>query len=379
MAVCPIATTDTTPAGLLQAYSGEDEEFYGLDEEVSEMSSNEQSCSDLDELSDSDPDSEALCRSFSAQEDSDEMLIGDQDAEKKFVRDILQRGCGCSFNCYEQFSLENVIHIRLQMQELEKPLRDFYLLGKLQVLGKGTDASVSHARQTLSTKRRRVTYQYAYDHRIVCKGAFCFLHCIGEKILKNLRKHLVDNGVTPREHGNKGRLPPNAFSFDTVDFVTNYARVFGLPQPAARRGRASTAPIYLPASEGYNTIHCKYVDACTESEKRAAKYHAFRQIWLQCIPHIQFMTPRTDVCHHCENYRVLISKAVCEDDKLRLAQEFKVHVDEAQNERQHYLDSMKKAEDSGSAPAATTPLTLLRCFKFLTMLDRLVHFTLKFP
>ena len=62
MAVCPIVTTDATPAGLLQAYSGEDEEFYGLDEEGSQMSSNKQLCSDEDELSDSDLESEALRR-----------------------------------------------------------------------------------------------------------------------------------------------------------------------------------------------------------------------------------------------------------------------------------------------------------------------------
>ena len=37
-----------------------------------------------------------------------------------------------------------------------------------------------------------------------------------EKILKNLPKHLKPNGAIPRTHGNKGKLPPNAFSFDTV-------------------------------------------------------------------------------------------------------------------------------------------------------------------
>ena len=195
-----------------------------------------------------------------------------------------------------------------------------------------------------------MTYQYTYDHRVLCKEAFCFLHCIGEKILKNLQKHLKDNGITEREHGNKGRLPPNAFTFETVryivDFILNYARVFGLPQPAARRGRASAAPVYLSASEGYNTVHQKYVEACVASGKRAAKYHSFRSIWLQCVPHIRFMTPRTDVCHYCEDYRVLISKAVSEVDKIKLTQEFKAHVEVAQKERQHYLDSMKKAEEN---------------------------------
>ena len=183
-------------------------------------------------------------------------------------------------------------------------LRLTYLLGKLQVLGKGSDDSVSHARKTASSKRQRVTYQYAYDHRVVCKEGFLYLHSIGEKVLKNLQKHLKENGVTQREHGNKGRLPPNAFSFETVqDFIVNYATVFGLLQPAARRGRAGKAPIYLPASEGYNTVHGKYLEACLASGKQAAKYHSFRSIWLQCLPHIQFMTPRTDVCHYCEEYR----------------------------------------------------------------------------
>ena len=54
-------------------------------------------------------------------------------------------------------------------------------------------------------------------------------------------------------------------------FYTFHATVFGLPQPAARRGRASTAPVFLPASEGYNTVHCKYVVACVASGKQAAK------------------------------------------------------------------------------------------------------------
>ena len=68
--------------------------------------------------------------------------------------------------------------------------------------------------------------------------------------------------------------------------------------------------------------------------------YSVRQIWLQCAPHIQFMTPRTDVCQHCENYQVLISKAITEGDKLTLTQQFKEHVDLAQKECQ-YLRCIK--------------------------------------
>ena len=104
------------------------------------------------------------------------------------------------------------------MLELQKPKKDMLLLGKLQVSGNTSDV-IQHARQAKSAKRRRVTYQYAYDSRSVCKGAFCFLHCVGAKVLKNLQQHLKENGPIPRDHGNCGRLPPNAFSYNTVDYL----------------------------------------------------------------------------------------------------------------------------------------------------------------
>ena len=153
----------------------------------------------------------------------------------------------------------------------------------------------------------------------------------------------------------------------------NYATTFGLPQPAAKRGRAGEAPVYLPASEGYNTVQQKYVEACLTSGKHAAKYHSFRHIWLQCLPHVQFMTPRTDVCHYCEEYRVLIVKAISENDKVRLAQEFKEHVAEAQKERQYYLDSIKRGEGSITSISDGPPSYCHYTFDFAQMLQVPYH------
>ena len=164
---------------------------------------------------------------------------------------------------------------------------------------------------------------------------------------------MKEQGIVPRDHGNKGRLPHNAFSFDTtkavVDYIINYATYFGLPQPAARRGRAQKAPVYLPASEGYDKVNSKYLESCVASGKTTVKYHSFRLIWLQCVPHIKFMTPRTDVCNTCETYRMQITHATREVDKLSLSQQFKDHVVKAQVERQYYLDCMQRAEKSISS------------------------------
>ena len=171
--------------------------------------------SDEDELGGTDTESEEAPCAFEAQSDSDEVMITNMNDDQRLVRHHMREGCVCSFKCYSQFTDDEGFHIRLQMQELERSQRDFVLLGKLQVLGKGADTSVSHSRKT-SSKLQRVTYQYAYDHCIVYKSAFCFLHCIGEKDLKNFHKHLKDHSIIPHEHGNKGRLPPNAFTFDRL-------------------------------------------------------------------------------------------------------------------------------------------------------------------
>ena len=95
-------------------------------------------------------------------------------------------------NCYQQFSIDEVFHIQLQMLKLEKCERDMLVLDKLQVMAKSTD-SVSHARKVTAAKCQRVIHSYCH----VCKTAFCFIHNTGEKILKNLQKHLQNYDVIP--------------------------------------------------------------------------------------------------------------------------------------------------------------------------------------
>ena len=68
-------------------------------------------------------------------------------------------GCGCSSNCYSQFSFDELYLIRIQMNELEKSEKDMLLLGKLQIIGRSDD--VKHARKTTDTKRQRITFSYA--------------------------------------------------------------------------------------------------------------------------------------------------------------------------------------------------------------------------
>jgi len=175
------------------------------------------------------------------------------------------------------------------MRELTKIERDMFLIGKLHLLIRDPLA-ISHARSFKAVKKQRLTVAYAFDHRRICQKAFCFLHDIGEFALHALRKHVNEAGPVPREHGSKGRKAYNAYPFEVVStavaFIKNYASVFGLPRPAAPRGRANQAPTYLPAHQNYKLVHQKYQDACTKENKPFMHYRSFLDTWHQCVPQL---------------------------------------------------------------------------------------------
>ena len=102
----------------------------------------------------------------------------------------------------------------------------------------------------------------------------------------------------PREHGLLGHVPATTYPFDVVSdaaqFIKNFAEINGIPQPAARSGRAKNPPVYLPASLNYKIVHLKYVEACQlkDSHAKFLAYKTFVNVWKKCLPDIIFMTPR---------------------------------------------------------------------------------------
>ena len=100
--------------------------------------------------------------------------------------------------------------------------------------------------------------------------------------------HLLENGVVPRVHGNKGGKPKHALTFPEVDncakFMKRHADIYGLPQPAPLRGRDDQPPVYLPASSNYKSVHIEYVTACG-NEIRPLGLTSFREVWHQCFKH----------------------------------------------------------------------------------------------
>ena len=352
MALLNAATMIVSDAETLQLIEEFESDFYGADEQSCDRSFRRSTPEDDDEyLSPTEYDADTR-RSIEKVGQNDAQGQSVCDDEVAVIASEFESGCGCKEQCYKQFGVEEICEFRLSLKELDKHERDLFLMGKLQTLIKDP-STVTHARSSKAVlKKQRLRVMYAFDHRIVCQHAFCFIHDIGDFTLRSLKKHISEAGPCPREHGSKGRKPHNAYPFDViqnaVEFVKNYAHVFGLPQPAAPRGRANQAPTYLPASQNHKIIHAKYPSACMQDEKSFMQYRSFLDVWHQCIPHIVFMTPRTDVCHYCEDYRIAIQGAVTDSDKTTLVAEFGEHLEEAQKERDAYLAAIEKAKKAST-------------------------------
>ena len=258
----------------------------------------------------------------------------------------LRSVCGCANECFKQFQEKDIIdHIWL-IRDLEKNEKELQIMTVLQSVG-------VHSSETRRGDRKRSVYQYRFNSKKVCRNAFLVLYDIHDFTLRSLITHIHEHGVTPRVHGNKGRRPKHALSFDDVKRVVTYLQTYaeeqGMPQPAAPRGRADIPPIFLHSSLTKAVVHKTYVTSLSDQDTRIVKLSAFKNIWKSCVPHIQIASPRMDVCATCETRRKDIMDAVTENEKLAATENMRKHLLCAQKERDLYLELLQKSKNGYQA------------------------------
>lgn len=112
---------------------------------------------------------------------------------------------------------------------------------------------------TKNKKRKRAAFEYSFEGRSVCSGAFRYMYNLGSREFRNLHVQFhLQNGVVPRVLDNKGRRPQHALSFAKIEncakFIKRFGGIHGLPQPAPLLGRDDQPPVNLPASSNYKSV-----------------------------------------------------------------------------------------------------------------------------
>ena len=151
--------------------------------------------------------------------------------EEKTMSDFLNKGCGCKWKCHTTLDIHAIRERRTTCAELSKTELDMVLLGQLAASETGT-----HAQRARST--------FHFQGKRICRATFLLLHGIGEKRFKNIKKHFSEKGLSPRGHGNQGRVPHNAITLDdarlAVKFLYEYAEMHAILLPGRIPGYRRT-------------------------------------------------------------------------------------------------------------------------------------------
>ena len=240
----------------------------------------------------------------------------------------------CKTECLKNFDAGGIQELQLSLAEMTRDEKDLVVLGLLE------SCHCSGAETTKGKKRERNWFSYSYKSKSICATAFRKIFDVGTKQFENLKTHLQLHGPVPRIHGNRCRRPKHALTYPAVEkvatFLKAYAKRFGIPHPAPLHGRADMPPVFLPAGMAKPSIHAIYSASCEEGGCQSVGRVSFQRVWKLCMPHIVIMTPRTDVCPHCERLRRQVVAAVTEAEKLGAASSLSEHNQGAPLVRDHY-------------------------------------------
>ena len=237
--------------------------------------------------------------------------------EEDDIHEFVNHGCSCSLgpgggNCCRQFSYTHYAEMRSWCAELTSAELDLVMLGQAMANTNTSDLtirSVQHHHQP--HERQRTSSTYYHQGQQVYRDTLLFLHGIKAGKFRALRRHLRENGLVPRVHGNSGRAPKHALTFadvkQVVGFITNYAEDHAILLPGRIPGYKRSNLQLLPCSTTRRSVWQAYSAATAELPSvHCVSYSTFCRIWRQLLPHILPTRPRTDLCAVCHSSASLI-------------------------------------------------------------------------
>ena len=149
------------------------------------------------------------------------------------------------------------------------------------------------------------------------------------KWYKNLKKHVREFGIVPRQHKFYNRQPHNAFTIEDrkiiVTFIINYAEQHGVSLPGKIPGFKRDDIKVLPCSQTKKYVWRLYKESLSTVSPvlRTAQYSLFCQTWATLVPHIVISKPMFDLCPVCyQNSKYISSAFNCSDEEKQKVKHF---------------------------------------------------------
>ena len=190
----PTASQASDFAEECEAVIDEEEEEPGQTSVTDDVNARARRFLENNQSSDNDTDDDA----------SASVASNDPDLEK--IHALKSSGCGCRRHCMSRFSEADIYSHVLSIREMQRSEKEMYTMSSF------TD-SIDKGATKWGKKRQRQSHEFTFRGNRVCKRIFMLLFDIGKQSLQSLMKHVGENGVIPRIHGNTNRQLSKSLQF----------------------------------------------------------------------------------------------------------------------------------------------------------------------
>ena len=195
--------------------------------------------------------------SFPLPDDDDSMFDDNEEQmwETRRCVEFLLKTCGCSKvngnPCSSLFTVQHYTDLRAQASLLTHEQLDLVIMGSIMSTTNVTDDNIhGHHRPA---KRQKTCIGYMHNGRQLCRKTYNFLHGVGKHRVPAIKNSYINDGLTPRVHGNSKATPHNALSFkhisNLVKFIQNYSEQNAILLPGRIPGYKRDDIKLLPSSE----------------------------------------------------------------------------------------------------------------------------------
>ena len=241
-------------------------------------------------------------------------------------------GCSCQLAqgapCCKSIQKSHYEEYRNICVEMTKQELDMVVMGQIVAFTNRSTKTLHHWHLT-DKERERESSTFKHEGTQICLTSFLFLQTIGMKWYKNLKKHVREFGIVPRQHKFYNRQPHNAFTIEDrkiiVTFIINYAEQHGVSLPGKIPGFKRDDIKVLPCSQTKKYVWRLYKESLSTVSPvlRTAQYSLFCQTWATLVPHIVISKPMFDLCPVCyQNSKYISSAFNCSDEEKQKVKHF---------------------------------------------------------
>ena len=263
------------------------------------------------------------------------------------VKRFLRGGCGCTLGpkngpCSLQFTEETVLFNLNNCLELSSTELDLVILTSIQAFTRTESIGC----------KRSPRCSFYFQSKPICKEMFLCFYGVSYSRFRRLKEHYEEHGISPRQHGNKRRLPENTLPQSTIEevnsFLLNYIEENAIVLPGRIPGFKNDDVKVLPSSETKKGAWRLYESACQASNRRAVSYSKFLEVWGNFYPNVVVSKPMTDLCMTCQQNTNKLQRAanLSEDEKAECIRAHQDHINCAQAERELYKNSCTNSKET---------------------------------